>query len=125
MDEDLEMSYDGSDAVYYYELKDYRAERKRDLLEQQRANKKEREQQTEFENTKEKRYMMPTNLPKKPIAGLRRRARQSQSILSQVNHSNCSPRNMSTGFTKSAGTQFMPRNESTSTIWTSISRGMI
>jgi hypothetical protein len=39
-----ERSYDGSDADYYYELKELREERKRELLNQKLQSQKEKEQ---------------------------------------------------------------------------------
>lgn len=48
VDEESERSYDGSDADYYYELKDEREERKRELLQRRR----EIQQKLEFEKSK-------------------------------------------------------------------------
>jgi hypothetical protein len=53
MDDESERSYAGSLAERYYELKDEREERKRELLEERRTIEKEREKQMKFERAKE------------------------------------------------------------------------
>lgn len=55
VDEDVESerSYDGSDAHYYYELKEQREERKRELLQEKLRQQKEQKRLRELETAKE------------------------------------------------------------------------
>jgi hypothetical protein len=72
MDDESERSYAGSEAECYYELKDEREERKRELLEQRRTIDKEREKQMKYERAKEEEVSAAYESFKKA----RRRARK-------------------------------------------------
>lgn len=52
-DDESERSYDGSDADYYYELKEEREERKREMLEEQLDKERDKKRRFEFERSKE------------------------------------------------------------------------
>jgi hypothetical protein len=71
-DKESERSYDGSDADNYYELKETRKERKRELLEQRERHEKEKKARIEYAKEKEEKV----NAAYKSFKKARRRAKK-------------------------------------------------
>ncbi|KAH6667237.1 hypothetical protein B0J14DRAFT_603019 [Halenospora varia] len=76
-DKESERSYDGSDADNYYELKETRKERKRELLEQREGYEEEKEARIEYAKEKEEEV----NAAYKSFKKARRRAKKKDKTI--------------------------------------------